>query len=179
MTTLPNVPTDNLLGLPVAAPMPPATGYGYTPPTHEKAGLVHMIRNNPGATAFIFGVLILITILLAFKLVECKRKKRSGFEGLATEQQSPCPPGYTVRTSGNSQYCVPANNMPDLKHNACKQSWDPAASAEAQALATVGSYQHDQYGERSLQHAINAAYDRNVPLNEVQLNEFLHQGGSP
>jgi hypothetical protein len=33
------------------------------------------------------------------------------------------------------------------------------AVAEAQALATVGAYQHDDYGEAGLQAAINAAYD--------------------
>ena len=138
-----------------------------------------MIQENPVASAIIFAVLVLLTMYFAYLFVESKLKKKSGFEGLATEQNSPCPSGYTVRTSGNSQYCVPADHMPSLKNHACRENWNPAASAEAQALATVGSFQHDHYGEKNLQHAINAAYDRNVPLNEVQLNEFLHQGGSP
>ena len=111
-------------------------------------------------------------------------------EGLETSPDesgvvtSPCPAGMTALTYQDVDgalltRCVSKGGLPSMNKGACKQSWDPAASAEAQALATVGSYQHDQYGERSLQHAINAAYDRNVPLNEVQLNEFLHQGGSP
>jgi len=110
-------------------------------------------------------------------------------EGLETSPDesgvtSQCPAGTTALTYQDVDgalltRCVAKGGLPSMNNSACKQIWDPAARAEAQALATVGSYQHDHYGEKSLQHAINAAYDRNVPLNEVQLNEFLHQGGSP
>ena len=111
-------------------------------------------------------------------------------EGLETSPDesgvtaSPCPAGMTALTYQDVDgalltRCVSKNGLPSVNHGACRENWNPAASAEAQALATVGSFQHDHYGEKNLQHAINAAYDRNVPLNEVQLNEFLHQGGSP
>jgi len=62
--------------------------------------------------------------------------------------------------------------------SACGQ-WDPAASAEAQALATVGSLQHDSHGERKLQSAINVAYDGNVGISNAELQELMHQGGTP
>ena len=42
---------------------------------------------------------------------------------------------------------------------ACRGTWDPAASAEAQGLATVGAanFQHSSQAEQSLQAAINSA----------------------
>jgi hypothetical protein len=58
---------------------------------------------------------------------------------------------------------------------ACGMTWDPAATAEAQALATVGSFQH---GECKLQNAINAAYDSNVGLTDDQLAQVM-AGGTP
>ena len=61
----------------------------------------------------------------------------------------------------------------------CGRGWDPAASAEAQALATVGSLQHDSYGEGSLQTAIDGAYDSTVGLDDDQLSTLMHQGGTP
>jgi hypothetical protein len=61
---------------------------------------------------------------------------------------------------------------------ACGMTWDPAATAEAQALATVGSFQHDGYGERKLQNAINAAYDSNVGITDDQLAQVM-AGGTP
>ena len=45
----------------------------------------------------------------------------------------------------------------------CGVGWDPAASAEAEALATVGSLQHNSYGERRLQRA-----DQYLRLNRGQ-----------
>jgi hypothetical protein len=62
---------------------------------------------------------------------------------------------------------------------ACGRGWDPAASAEAEALATVGSLQHESYGEKKLQGAINAAYDSNVGLSDDQLASLMLHGGAP
>jgi hypothetical protein len=61
----------------------------------------------------------------------------------------------------------------------CGRGWDPAASAEAQALATTGALQHDSYGEGNLQGAIDGAYDSGVGLNDDQLVQLMHQGGAP
>jgi hypothetical protein len=60
--------------------------------------------------------------------------------------------------------CVKAQNSGQLK---CKGAWDAAATAEAQALATVGSFQHDDYGEDTLQGAINSAYDERASKDEM------------
>jgi hypothetical protein len=103
-------------------------------------------------------------------------------EGLATAPASLCPAGtsavsYQDDDGSMLTRCVPAGYSPDM--STCKDGWDPAASAEAQALATVGSLQHDSYGERRLQSAINVAYDGNVGLTDAQLQELMHQGGMP
>jgi hypothetical protein len=138
------------------------------------------VGRNPGAVAIIMGVLVLSVIVLTYMLIKCKNaSKKSGFEGLAvtSSNKDPCPKGYTLRTDGTSQYCVPAGYKANM--SACKAGWDPTAVAEAQALATVGAYQHDNYGEASLQAAINSAYDTNVGLSESQLaTMMLHQNNN-
>lgn len=73
-----------------------------------------------------------------------------------------CPSGTTAVTYQNEEgalltRCVSAGYKANL--SACNGGWDPTAVAEAQALATVGAYQHDDYGEAGLQAAINSAYD--------------------
>ena len=84
-----------------------------------------------------------------------------GGEGMAS--------GPTVRPSFR-----PAGHM-----TACKASWDPAASAEAEALATVGSLQQDGYGDAALQNAIDAAEDGNVSFANTQLANSVRYGGMP
>ncbi|MES2339219.1 MAG: hypothetical protein V4537_14090 [Pseudomonadota bacterium] len=62
---------------------------------------------------------------------------------------------------------------------ACRPGWDPSATAEAQALATLGSLPHDPNGERSLQGAVNAAFDCDSGLSDNQLRDLMHNGGAP
>ena len=100
-------------------------------------------------------------------------------EGLATTPASSCPAGTSAVTYQNLGGPIQTRCVPDDYGLDCKGGWDPAASAEAQALATVGSLQHDSYGESRLQGAINAAYDSNVGLTDAQLQELMHQGGTP
>jgi len=110
-------------------------------------------------------------------------------EGLAagnggSAPASPCGPGETAVTyqdpDGGAMmtYCRSTDALPG-PGTVCGRGWDPAATAEAQALATVGSLQHDSYGEKKLQGAINAAYDGNVGLSDDQLATLMHQGGTP
>ena len=62
----------------------------------------------------------------------------------------------------------------------CKAPWSADAMSEAQALSTVGSFQHDTYGEKQLQGAINAAYDvGGSGLSDADLESLMHNGGSP
>ena len=133
------------------------------------------IVGNQAAVAVITGVLILSLLVLLYLYSSCRKSlKKSGFEGLAaapSSHKAPCPKGYTLRTDGTSQYCVPAGYKANM--SACNTGWEPQAVAEAQALATVGSYQHDDYGETNLQAAINSAYDANMGLSESQLAKLM------
>jgi hypothetical protein len=58
----------------------------------------------------------------------------------------------------------------------CARGWDPAASAEAQALATVGALPHDGYAESKLQGAVDGAFDSGASLNDEQLTALMHSG---
>jgi len=156
------------------------------------------IGMHPGATAVIMGVLVLLILVLSYALVHYKGQcPKSGFEGLAagnggsapagnggSAPASPCGPGETAVTyqdpDGGAMmtYCRSTDALPGPA-TVCGRGWDPAATAEAQALATVGSLQHDSYGEKKLQGAINAAYDGNVGLSDDQLAALMHQGGTP
>jgi hypothetical protein len=80
--------------------------------------------------------------------------------------------GPTVRPSTR-----PAGYRPNM--SACGAGWDPAASAEAEALATVGSLQQDGYGGAALQNAIAAAEDGNVSFANTQLANSVRYGGMP
>ena len=112
-------------------------------------------------------------------------------EGLVTAPAAPgvmpqptgvCGAGQVARTYQNPNgaletVCVSKAAAADM--STCSAKWDLAATAEAQALATVGSYQHDMYGERALQSAINAAYDGNAGLTDAELQTLMHAGGTP
>ena len=74
---------------------------------------------------------------------------------------------------GASLYVRPGPPAP------CGRGWDPAASAEAEALATVGALQHESYGEGRLQGAVDAAFDSSHGLSDDQLATLMHQGGAP
>jgi hypothetical protein len=98
-----------------------------------------------------------------------------------------CAAGMTPTTIQNADgslttMCISGGpsviNDPTAILSACGQTWDPAATAEAQALATVGSYGHSGYGERKLQSAVDAAYDSNVGLTDDQLAQAM-AGGAP
>jgi hypothetical protein len=107
-----------------------------------------------------------------------------GKEGMAAGRgAAPCGPGETPVTYRNPDgttmtYCRSSDVLPGPP-TVCGVGWDPAASAEAQALATVGSLQHDSYGERRLQRAVDGAFDSNVGLSDRDLEALMHQGGTP
>ncbi len=60
----------------------------------------------------------------------------------------------------------------------CNDGWSTTAQMEAQALAQVGSLQHDNMGEDALQMAINAAYDTGAGLTDSQLSSLMHTGST-
>ena len=168
--------------------MPPASASG-------KNFLKSTIGQHPGTAAVILAVLVVLVLILGFMLTHWKAKSKcpaagkfaSGRSRLVSgptptpAPSSPCGPGetavqYTDPDSGTVlTYCQPSGGLPGPAA-VCGKGWDPAATAEAQALATVGSLQHDNYGERKLQGAINAAYDSSVGLSDAQLTNLMNGG---
>jgi len=97
-----------------------------------------------------------------------------------TSPSGSCGPNQITRTYQNPQgaqvtVCVDASGGPDM--STCTAPWDMTATAEAQALAEVGGFQFDTYGERALQTAINAAYDSNVHYTNTDPQPSVPPGG--
>jgi hypothetical protein len=144
------------------------------------------VGQHPGTTAVVIAILVFLILVLAYYLVHYKSKcaAKSGFDcGAPSSCAGACGPGETSLVQANcdgstTSWCRNTDALPGPP-TVCGACWDPAATAEAEALATVGSLQHESYGERRLQRAINAAYDSNVGLSDEQLSNLMHQGGTP
>lgn len=114
---------------------------------HGKSMIQSTLGQHPVATGVVIGVLVLLILVLGFVIMHYRGKaaKDGFYEGMAAEPVYVYP-DYNM----DSSVGLPAT---------CKAPWSADAMSEAQALATVGSFQHDSDGERQLQDAINAAYD--------------------
>jgi len=90
-----------------------------------------VVRDHPVAATLVIGALSLLCIVLFIKY---------------DNQKS----GFTTGTACGSQRC---------HGKVCKSTWDPAASAEAQGLATVGAanFQHSDQANAKLMAVINGA----------------------
>lgn len=92
----------------------------------------------------------------------------------------PCGPFQTAVSVHN-----PDGSMVTRCHNDATgpaqtcNGWNPAATVEAAALATVGGIKHEPRADRKLQRAVNAAYDTSDSLSDEQLERLMHQGGTP
>jgi cbb3-type cytochrome oxidase subunit 3 len=155
--------------------------------------ITQAIGRHPDRAAAAMAILIVILIVVIGVAVYYWRKSRkAGFEGLAAMPEmvsgpgipgGSCGPGETAVSYHNPDgsvmmYCRNTDALPGPP-TVCGAGWDPAASAEAEALATVGSLQHEPYGERRLSRAVNAAYDASLGLSDEQLASLMHQGGTP
>jgi len=102
-------------------------------------------------------------------------------EGLGN--RGPCGPGEVALVvqgpnGTTATYCRSTSDLPGPPA-VCGRGWDPAASAEAEALATVGSLPHRSYGEGRLDSAVDAAFDSGHGLSDDQLTTLMHEGGTP
>lgn len=97
-----------------------------------------------------------------------------------------CAPGMVpVRTPGPQggiiTTCMPKGGALPSVASACHSKWDSAATSEAQALATLGSFGHDAYGLSKLQHVINGADSpastAATSLSDAALSSQLYHGG--
>jgi hypothetical protein len=106
------------------------------------------ISNHQNLAAALIAVLVLVIIVLGYFVMHYRKLDKAGFEGLEA--------------------------APSL----CGANWDPAAAAEAQALATAGSYDHDSYGEAGLQKAIDGAYSQKSGIPTNQVLNLMQQGAT-
>ena len=88
---------------------------------------------------------------------------------------TPGPQGGIITT------CMPKGGALPSVASACQSKWDNAATSEAQALATLGSFGHDAYGLSKLQHVINGADSpastAATSLSDAALSSQLYHGG--
>jgi hypothetical protein len=92
---------------------------------------------------------------------------------VSNPQNISCPEGFRPYNSGllgEKTKCVPSDfydEDDDGITGSCSDKWSPEATAEAGALATVGSFSHDSYGEARLQAMINHASGAHEISNTV------------
>jgi hypothetical protein len=159
---------------------------------HGQAFLRSTIGQHPTATAVVMAVLVVLILVLGYYVAHYRAKcGKSGFHiaplgNLGTGNNNPLWQ-YGAMDAGNwgpihrepTAYNVAAYHAgwrspsPALREGfgpapGCGAGWDPAASAEAEALATVGGLQPGSSG-----------YDSSVGLSDDQLVTLMHQGGAP
>lgn len=129
-------------------------------PAFAPSGLKRMVGRNPvrvGAALAALSMLLLVLIIWLVVLGNKHAACQSGKNGFHVHH-------------GRVYSDNPSNT------GTCSAGWDPAATAEAQALAQASSLQHDSHGERRLQRSINATYDTSAGLAGPQLAYAAHVG---
>src|SRR3990172_2729569 len=107
----------------------------------------------------------------------------AGGLGMGPTMPGSCPPEFIKGPDGACYWRHNEDNAPvtPLDTTQCARKladWDPAATAEAQALGQVGALQHQDYGERNLLGAVNLAFDSTAPgLSNNQLEGLMYTGG--
>jgi hypothetical protein len=97
-----------------------------------------------------------------------------------------CGPGMVAVTAPGpggilTTTCTPKGGALPTVTNACRSKWDNAATSEAQALATLGAFDHDAYGLAKLQMVVNGADSPGnstmSSLSDANLASQLYHGG--
>jgi hypothetical protein len=117
-----------------------------------KGVLRSTIGAHPVTAALVLGALVLLVLILAYALVHYK---------------AACGPAAQNK---RGHFASAAARTP---HN---RRWDPAAEAEAQALASMGNLGRAPQGERNLQGAIDAATDATTAFTDEHLTQLMHNG---
>lgn len=183
-------------------PLSSVPGAPGTSSLHDAKHLAHkVVTQNPMYVLIALGVVSLIALILAYMWYGCKTAlaaatpaKSSGFvtavNNMTHGGASPLwHLGNGDAGNGGSvdRASHPVHHMhPGAGRPSCG-AWSADARDEAQALATVGSFAHDAYGERALQGAINAAYSSiggeasaidALTSSDAVLTNVMHKGGS-
>ena len=99
---------------------------------------------------------------------------------------SVCGPGMIAVTAPGpggilTTTCTPKGGALPTVANACRSKWDNAATSEAQALASLGAFDHDAYGLAKLQMVVNGADSPGnstmSSLSDAALSSQLYHGG--
>jgi len=132
----------------------------------EPAGSTYWatMKEYPGTVAIGFAILVVLIVVAVAHL-------RGG--GGATTHLRPqaAAPARGPGAAATGQTAAGPPGAP--------RGWDPAASAEAEALAIVGGLPHRGYAEGRLGEAVGSAYDSSLGLSDEQLAGLMHQGGAP
>lgn len=152
---------------------------------HEK--LKAGIARHPKRAALVMGLLVVLVIILSVcagkhrkQWMECKN--RSSFLGLHWAKLHP-----KSRANADGGKCrdrfEPSYASSGKEFNwtvpVCQAAWDPAAVAESQALAEMGSLSVDRYGAKRLKAAAAGEDDvRKGPTNS-ELISLMKYGFAP
>ncbi len=129
---------------------PYVTGYA------KKGYIKRMVMGRPVTIGIIISMLIVLIIIIVISLAILS----VNYNDIIDENKSNFHCGVPRTAMKGHYYHDPV--IFSGRRARCAGSykdWDPAAIAEAQALAQVGAYQHDDYGEPKLQGAIRQAFD--------------------
>ena len=148
-----------------------------SPTDHGVAFLQSTIGKHPVATAAVIGVLVVLILVLAFYLSKFKTKAdacdaTTSKSGLVVGNHSnwhygsmdAAGTGSLARDTTKYQASVYTNLQ--KAGSGCSAPWDTDASVEAEALTSVGALQADNY-------------DNALSMSDDQLQQLMHQGGTP
>lgn len=168
--------------------------------SHAK-GLVHAtVGKHPLASAMAMGVMALLILYLMYQLHACKNPAaapaKSGYVTAVNNMTHGGANPLWHLGNGDAGHGGSVHRDATPYHQAALHpggghvrapscgAWSADARDEAQALAAVGSFAHDTYGDRALQGAINAAYDSGSSASAVDaltasdavLTNVMHKG---
>ncbi len=127
------------------------------------------VGKHPMTSALLIAGLVLLLILVIYYREKYRKAAgKSGFNGSNI--------GATATTASGHKY--PGFDLGPFL-TPCTGQWDPAASAEAEALATAGGLPQENYAACRLQKAVDTAYDTGYGLTDDQLSVLMHDGGTP
>jgi hypothetical protein len=148
---------------------------------HEK--LTARIAQRPGRAALYLGLLSVLVIILAVSTsrhrsqwLECKKK--SEFLGLRWRMPRAAPAAACEKRDTFAP-ARGAGGEFDWTTPVCQAAWDPAAVAESQALADMGSLSVDHYGARRLRKAAAGEDSVTAGPSNSELIRLMRYGTPP
>lgn len=149
---------------------------------HEK--LTSRIAQHPGRAALHMGILCVLVVILTVctlkhrsQWMECKKK--SDFLGFHRRTSGAAPKAASCKMRDTFAPAQNSSGVFDWTVPVCQAAWDPAAVAESQALADMGSLSVDRYGARRLQNAAAGEDSVTKGLTNSELIRLMQHGNAP